>query len=72
MPETGKPSLGRRFINLFSTLLGTDITRRFSPMLEGLALSLLHEEASLLHGTYRIILLSKDFSTTGNAQPAEL
>lgn len=59
LPENGKLSLGRRFFNLFTTLLGTDITRRFSQMAKGLELNLLHEETSLLHGTYRIILLER-------------
>jgi ubiquinone/menaquinone biosynthesis C-methylase UbiE len=57
--EDRKPTLGRRFINFFSTLLGTDITRRFDQIAGDLELNLLHEEASLLKGTYRIILLSK-------------
>jgi ubiquinone/menaquinone biosynthesis C-methylase UbiE len=59
LPENSKLGLGRWFLNLFTTLLGTDITRRFSQMAEGLELNLLHEEASLLHGTYRIILLER-------------
>lgn len=57
--ENRKPTLGRRFINIFCTLLGTDITRRFDQITGDLELNLLHEEASLLKGTYRIILLSK-------------
>jgi ubiquinone/menaquinone biosynthesis C-methylase UbiE len=59
LPEKGTLSLGRRFFNIFSTLLGTDVTRRFSQMAQGLDLNLLHEEASLLHGTYRILLLER-------------
>ena len=59
LPENGKLSLGRRFFNIFSTLLGTDVTRRFSQMAQGLDLNLLWEEASLLHGTYRILLLER-------------
>ncbi|OGO71694.1 MAG: hypothetical protein A2Z49_10785 [Chloroflexi bacterium RBG_19FT_COMBO_56_12] len=59
LPENGKLSLGRRFFNIFSTLLGTDVTRRFNLMAEGLDLNLLWEEPSLLHGTYRILLLER-------------
>lgn len=60
LPAGGKLSLGRRFINLFSTLLGTDITRRFDKMADGLPLVALHEEPSLLNGTYRILLFEKE------------
>jgi ubiquinone/menaquinone biosynthesis C-methylase UbiE len=60
LSDGGKLSLGRRFINLFSTLLGTDITRRFGDMAQGLPLVALHEEPSLLHGTYRILLFEKE------------
>jgi len=59
LPENGRLSLGRRFINIFTTLLGTDITRRFSQMADGLEINLMREEASLLHGTYRILLLER-------------
>lgn len=59
LPAGSQLSPGRRFINLFSTLLGTDITRRFGDMADGLPLEVLHEESSLLHGMYRILLFEK-------------
>jgi phosphatidylethanolamine/phosphatidyl-N-methylethanolamine N-methyltransferase len=58
-PDVGSISPIRRLINRFSTLLGTDITRRFGPMLEGNRCVVISEESSLLNGTYRIYLLQK-------------
>lgn len=59
-PEHERITLARRFMNFFSTRLGTDITRRFSDMLVGCSCKILHDEASLLGGMYRVILLRKD------------
>jgi len=52
-------SPARRFLNTFSTVLGTDITRRFGPMLQGCPCSVILEESSLMGGIYRIYLLQK-------------
>jgi ubiquinone/menaquinone biosynthesis C-methylase UbiE len=51
---------GRRFMNFFSTRLGTDITRRLGDMLAGCSYKILHDEPSLLGGMYRVILLRKE------------
>jgi ubiquinone/menaquinone biosynthesis C-methylase UbiE len=51
---------GRRFMNVFSTRLGTDITRRFGDMLADCPSKILHDEPSLLGGMYRVILLQKE------------
>jgi phosphatidylethanolamine/phosphatidyl-N-methylethanolamine N-methyltransferase len=59
MPEKGTLTLGRRFINVFSTLLGTDITRRFGDLVAGIGWVVSLDEPSLLRGVYRIILLNK-------------
>jgi len=59
LPDDGKLTLGRRFMNIFSTLLGTDITRRFGDMVAGSGWEVVREEASILHGTYRVILLKR-------------
>ena len=53
----GKLSLLRRIINTFSTLFGTDITRRFEDLSAGCALKLVRDEPSLLKGMYRVKLL---------------
>ena len=58
--ENEKVTPMRRFMNFFSTRLGTDITRRFSDMLVGCPCKIVHDEPSLLGGMYRIILLRKD------------
>jgi ubiquinone/menaquinone biosynthesis C-methylase UbiE len=58
-PDNEKVTLGRRFMNLFSTRLGTDITRRFSDMLTG-SCKIVHDEPSLFRGMYRVILLQKE------------
>ena len=58
-PEGGKLGAGRRFINLFSTIFGTDITRRFGDIASGAACEVLANEPAILQGMYRVILLRK-------------
>ena len=59
IPE-GKPiSIGRKFMNLFSTPLGTDINRRLSDMMKSCPCIVIHEEASIMGGMYWVILLKK-------------
>jgi len=59
LPDAGRPSPGRRLLNLGSTLLGTDITRRFGEMAQGAPIRVLRDEPSILKGMYRVILLQK-------------
>lgn len=49
----------RKLLNLFSTLFGTDITRRFDQISQGCPCVVEQNEPSLLTGTYRVILLRK-------------
>jgi phosphatidylethanolamine/phosphatidyl-N-methylethanolamine N-methyltransferase len=58
LPDDGQLTLGRRLLNLGSTLFGTDITRRFSNLAYGLNIQIVHDEPSLMHGTYRVKLIS--------------
>ena len=58
-PEAVQPSVFRRFLNLFSTLFGTDITRRFGEILQGSGAQVAKQEASILRGMYQVILLKK-------------
>lgn len=58
LPDTGHLTLGRRLLNLGSMLFGTDITRRFGDLARGLNVQVVHDEPSLLHGMYRVILLA--------------
>ncbi len=55
----GKPSIARRFSNVFSTLLGTDINRRLADMMPGPGIKIVHDEASIGGGMYRVILVVK-------------
>jgi len=59
LPDGDRLTLARRLLNLGSTLFGTDITRRFGDLVSGANIRVIHNEPSLLHGTYRVILISK-------------
>ena len=59
LPDTGRLTLGRRLLNLGSTLFGTDITRRFGDLSKGAGLQVVCDEPSLLDGAYRVILVKK-------------
>ena len=59
LPEGEKPSLVRKFLNLFSTLLGTDINRRLSELMEGCPCKIILDEPSIAGGLYRVILINK-------------
>jgi phosphatidylethanolamine/phosphatidyl-N-methylethanolamine N-methyltransferase len=58
-PDDGRLTLGRRLVNLVTTLVGTDITRRFGDIAAGSRCTRVHDEPSLLRGAYRIILVEK-------------
>jgi ubiquinone/menaquinone biosynthesis C-methylase UbiE len=55
--EGGRISLLRKGLNLFSTLFGTDITRRFGDLAQGSGARVLRREGSILGGQYQVILL---------------
>ncbi len=57
LPDGGQLSIGRRLLNLGSTLFGTDITRRFGDLAAGSNIQTVHDEPSLLHGAYRVKLI---------------
>ncbi len=59
LPEGRSISLARRFMNLFSTLFGTDINRRLSDLMMGCPCVVTHDEPSIGGGLYRVILLKK-------------
>ena len=56
-PE-GRVRAARRVVNLAASRLGTDVTRRFEPMLADCPARVVHNEPRL-HGLYRIILLER-------------
>lgn len=47
----------RRFVNLFSTVFGTDINRRLADMMRDCPCGVVCDEPSIAHGMYRVILL---------------
>ncbi len=57
LPEGVQPSAIRRLMNFFSTLLGTDINRRLSDIMEGRCCEILRNEPSVGHGLYRVVLI---------------
>lgn len=57
VPDGLPISLGRRLINIFTTLFGTDITHRFGDIIQGKGHLVIHDEPSILGGVYRIIVL---------------
>jgi ubiquinone/menaquinone biosynthesis C-methylase UbiE len=59
LPEGKRVSPSRKFINLFSTLLGTDINRRLSDLMAGCPCEIIQDEPGIAKGLYRVILLRK-------------
>jgi phosphatidylethanolamine/phosphatidyl-N-methylethanolamine N-methyltransferase len=58
-PEEGRLTAGRRLFNVFSTLIGTDVTRRLSDLTAGTGVRILSDKPALLGGAYRIVLIEK-------------
>jgi ubiquinone/menaquinone biosynthesis C-methylase UbiE len=59
IPAEHDLSPGRKLMNVFSTLFGTDITRRFSELAAGCDCITTHDEPSILRGTYRVMMIEK-------------
>ncbi len=59
LPDGGSVSPGRKFMNFFSTLIGTDINRRLCDLMKDCPCVVTHDEPSILGGMYRVILLKK-------------
>lgn len=59
VPDAARPSLGRRILNLGTSLLFSDVTRRLTPLLAGTGLEVVHREPALLGGAFEIALLRK-------------
>jgi ubiquinone/menaquinone biosynthesis C-methylase UbiE len=62
LPDGSRLALGRRLLNLGSTIFGTDITRRFGDLSKGAGVQVVRDEPSLMSGTYRVILLQRSDS----------
>lgn len=59
LPEGVTVSLFRKFINLFSTFLGTDINRRLSDLMRDCPCIITHDEPSIAGGMYRVVILKR-------------
>jgi ubiquinone/menaquinone biosynthesis C-methylase UbiE len=59
LPEGKSPNSLRKFFNIFSTMLGTDINRRLSDLMKDCPCEIIHEEPSIAGGMYRIVLLRR-------------
>ncbi|MFC1708194.1 class I SAM-dependent methyltransferase [Planctomycetota bacterium] len=59
LPDNTSPSWLRRLANFFCAHFGTDINRRLGDIIAGQACRIAQDEASLLGGMYRVILLEK-------------
>jgi len=57
LPDDAQPNPGRRLLNLVTTLIGTDITRRFGDIARGSPCTVVDDAPSLLRGAYRVILV---------------
>jgi ubiquinone/menaquinone biosynthesis C-methylase UbiE len=71
LPDDSKLTVGRRVLNWFSTLFGTDITRRFGDINAGCPCEIIRNEPSLMRGAYRVILLRKNILLTDRAMKGE-
>jgi phosphatidylethanolamine/phosphatidyl-N-methylethanolamine N-methyltransferase len=58
-PDHAPLSWLRRVVNGVSSRLGTDVTRRLGDVIRGAPCRVVHDEASLAGGLYRIVLLQK-------------
>ena len=59
LPDGGTISIGRKVMNFFSTLFGTDINRRMSELMKDCPCVVTYDEPSIGGGLYRVILLKK-------------
>jgi len=59
LPEGKSISPVRKFLNFFSTILGTDINRRLSDLIKNCPCVIAQDEPSIGDGMYRVILIEK-------------
>jgi phosphatidylethanolamine/phosphatidyl-N-methylethanolamine N-methyltransferase len=65
LPDDAQPKFGRRLLNLVTTLIGTDINRRFGDIARDSPCTIVDDAPSLLRGAYRVILVQKRFANGG-------
>lgn len=59
VPDGGRPSLGRRALNVVTSPLFSDITRQLGPILATSALQVEHREAAGFGGAFQLALVRK-------------
>lgn len=59
VPDGARPSVLRRLLNLVTSVVFSDVTRRLGPMLRGTGLRILDREPAGLGGRFEIVLLEK-------------
>ena len=57
IPENGTVNRFRRLVNQIAMLLGTDITRKLSDIVDETAVSIISDEPSMFGGQYRVIVV---------------
>ncbi len=57
VPETGKSSPFRRLLNQGAMLIGTDITRKLSDIVDETETTIISDEKSMFGGQYRVIVV---------------
>ena len=55
--DKGKVSIFRKLLNKATSMIGTDINRRFEEITDGLPICIVKDEPSMFNGNYRIILI---------------
>ena len=59
-PDDKKVTIMRKFLNYFSTIFGTDITRRFGDLYIDKTCQVILNDPNIMGGMYRVILLYKN------------
>jgi phosphatidylethanolamine/phosphatidyl-N-methylethanolamine N-methyltransferase len=60
LPDDAPLSLRRRLLNMVTTLIGTDITRRLCDITRESHCVIVYNEPSLLRGAYRVLMVQPD------------
>ncbi len=60
LPDDRTPSWGRKFLNLFASVIATNITRQLGPILRPTSLKIVHEEPAGFGGLFKIVLVKKE------------
>ena len=58
-PDTQPAGWGRRTLNVFTSIIATDITRQASPMIQHAGFRIQRDEPVLMNGLFRALLAVK-------------